>query len=111
MNQGRSPFDLPSTDRPTIILVGDDVEAAHGPDGFDRQSLRSLVQAAHLAVVVSCAALPVFYSAGAFVAAVGHRSALIVETRPAQELPWIAFIRSVCPEIPILVGTVKGGRA
>lgn len=110
VDQGGRPFRLPTTSGPTITLIGDDTEAAHGPAGFDGPSLQDALKRAQAAIVIGCAALPRFYRLAALAAAL-RLHVVIIETRPEQEIPWIALIQSECSTIPILVGTIKGGRA
>ena len=111
VEQGGRPFRLRVTTSPTIALIGDDQEAAHGPAGFHGPSLQAACKRALAAVIVAGAPMPQLYIAAAAVAVLKRRHVVIVETRLEQEIPWIEFIRSACPNIRILVGTVKGGRA
>ena len=82
-----------------------------GPDGFHRQSLSAITSSLAAAVVISGAALPKLYWAGATVAVLGRRDVAIIETRPEQELPWVAFLQEQRPGLKLLIGTVQGGTA
>jgi hypothetical protein len=42
--------------------------------------------------------------------AMAQRNGLIIETRPEQEIAWTNRVQAVCPEMPILLCTVKGPR-
>lgn len=43
-------------------------------------------------------------------APMAQRNGLIIETRPEQEIGWTNRVQAVCPEMPILLCTVKGPR-
>jgi hypothetical protein len=55
--QGGEPFD-PPMNRPTIVVIGDDMFESKGPRAFHRKSLRRFVKRCHRAVIVACEALP-----------------------------------------------------
>ena len=59
--------------------------------------------------IISCAPPPEAYSSIALMA-MAQRNGLIIETRPEQEIAWTNRVQAVCPEMPILLCTVKGPR-
>jgi hypothetical protein len=109
--QGRAPFRLPTDRRPLIMTIGDDLERAVGPSGFDPASLRAVVQRANWAAVIAGAPLPEIYGPAAMVAALLRLDVVLVETQPNQEIPWVQYLQLLRPELGILVGSVVGGNA
>ncbi len=99
-------FALPY-DRPTVLVVGDDMSVSLGVGGFSRRSLRRFVATCAGAVLVSCAPQVRLYAAAATVAAVGRRNAVLIETRLEREAEWLSFLREVRPNLGVLIGTVQ----
>ncbi len=95
--------------RPFIVMVGDDTDCALGPDQYDGKSLDRLIGMADGVAIISCAPPPEAYSSIALMA-MAQRNGLIIETRPEQEIAWTNRVQAVCPEMPILLCTVKGPR-
>lgn len=95
--------------RPFIVMVGDDTDCALGPDQYDSKSLDRLIGMADGVAIISCAPPPEAYSSIALMA-MAQRNGLIIETRPEQEIAWTNRVQAVCPEMPILLCTVKGPR-
>ena len=95
--------------RPFIVMVGDDTDCALGPDQYDAKSLDRLIGMADGVAIISCAPPPEAYSSIALMA-MAQRNGLIIETRPEQEIAWTNRVQAVCPEMPILLCTVKGPR-
>lgn len=95
--------------RPFIVMVGDDTDCALGPDQYDGKALDRLIGMADGVAIVSCAPPPEAYSSVALMA-MAQRNGLIIETRPEQEIAWTNRVQAVCPEMPILLCTVKGPR-
>jgi len=104
------PFVVPAKWPGAVILIGDDTDAARGPAAFDAPSMGRVLRTCERAVVVSSGPEPTPYKIAAN-AAIAGRHALLVETRPEQEIPWLQFIQAAAPALPILVSTVKGGTA
>lgn len=102
-------MDLPVDRPPTIILIGDDGDASFGPVGFHKESLLAIASTVDAAVVISSVTQPQLYWAAAAVAVACRRHVAIIETRPEQELAWIAYLRTERPGLKLIVGTVKGG--
>lgn len=97
--------------RPVIFLIGDDFDEAKGPGGFHMPSIRRAIRSALCFAVVSSAPQPDAYSAMAIAAAGTRRNTMIIETRPEQEIPWLALIQKLAPGRFIWLETVKGGHA
>ena len=109
IKQGQDVLSLPEDRPPMIILIGDDGDASFGPAGFDKQSLRAIAATLDAAVVISSVTQPQLYWAGAAVAVACRRHVAIIETRPEQDLPWIAYLSAARPGLKLIVGTVTGG--
>lgn len=104
--QGIERFDLPRN-LPNIVIVGDDMHEAKGPDAFHRKSLIRFIKRASGAVIVSCAPLTAAYAVAANNAALFRQDALIVETRLQFEPAWKDFIETHHPGIALLLCTVE----
>lgn len=95
--------------RPFVVLVGDDMDSALGPDQYDRAALKRLIGMVDGVAIVSCAPPPEAYSSIALLAAAGHNG-LIIETRPEQEIAWTTLVQEVRADMPILLCSVKAPR-
>ena len=104
--QGAERFNPPRK-RPNIVIVGDDMHEAMGPDAFHRKSLVRFIKRASGAVIVSCAPLPAAYAAAVTNAAVFRQDIVIVETRLEFEPAWKTFIETHHPGIALLLCTVQ----
>ena len=104
-------FRFPASEGPMITLIADDLDAALGPDGFHRKSLRRLIREAGCAVIVSSGPEERVYQTAAATAVVMRQPVVLIETRIEQELPWLDFVQKTKPGLPTLVSTVKSGRA
>lgn len=110
--QGSGAFKLAVKQRqPVIFMIGDDFDSAKGPDGFHLPSIRRAVRSAGCFAVISGAVQPDAYSAMALAAVATQRNTMIVETRPEQEIAWLALIQKLAPGRFIWLATVKGGHA
>jgi hypothetical protein len=108
--QGAERFNPPRK-CPNIVVVGDDMYEARGPDAFHRKSLVRFIKRASGAVIVSCAPLTAAYAAAATNAAL-FRQDIIVETRLEFEPAWKTLIETHHPGIALLLCTVEPqGRA
>lgn len=92
--------------RPFIVLVGDDMDSALGPDQYDRAALKRLIGQIDGVAIVCCEPPPEAYSSIALLAAAGHKG-LIIETRPEQEIAWAKLVLEVRADMPILLCSVK----
>jgi hypothetical protein len=104
--QGGERFNPPRK-RPNVVIVGDDMHEAKGPNAFHRNSLVRFIKRASGAVIVSCAPLPAAYAAAATNAAMFRQDILIVETRLQFEPAWKTFIEIHHPGIAMLLCTVE----
>lgn len=110
--QGADPFRIPKrTDRPAIVLIGDDFETAQGPGAFHMPSVRRLVRGCDSFAVVSSAPAVELYATMAAAASMTRKSCMLIETRPEQEIQWVHLIQKLAPGRPICLATVKGGHA
>lgn len=110
--QNFDTFRIPArADRPSIVLIGDDMDTARGPDGFHMPSLRRIIRGCSAFAVISAAPPTDLYAAMAATTATKRKSTLLIETRPEQEIQWLALIQKLAPGRPIVLATVKGGNA
>lgn len=109
--QGDGAFRMPLGARPAITIIGDDLEEAHGPEGFHLPSIRRAIRASTLFAVISSAPPTEIYEAMAFAVSGTRGNVLIVETRPEQERAWLNLIRKLQPSAFISLATVKGAKA
>jgi hypothetical protein len=110
--QGDEAFRIPSRpSKPVIVIVGDDFDKAHGPDGFHLPSIRRMIRGCSSFAVVSSAAQPLVYATVAAVVAAMRQNAMLIETRPQQEIAWVQMIQKLAPGRFIQLATVKGGHA
>lgn len=106
VSQGAERFNPPHK-RPNIVIIGDDLHEAKGPDAFHRKSVVRFIKRASGAVIVSCAPLPAAYAAAATNAALFRQDILIIETRLQFEPAWKTFVETHHPGIALLLCTVK----
>ena len=114
INQGIEPFNIPSAGRPWIVLIQDDPapgNLSRGPEGFDRKSLETAIQAATLAVVVACDPTKEAYARAADEAVVRHNNAVLIETWLTHGVQWADFIKKTSPDICLVVAAVPSGQA
>ncbi len=110
--QGLDAFRIPAKPRkPAIIMIGDDFEAAHGPNGFHMPSIRRAIRACSSFAVVSSAPQAQVYAIIAVTVAATRTNAMLIETRPEQELAWVELIQKLAPGRFIQLATVEGGHA
>jgi hypothetical protein len=103
-HQGEFAFAI---DKPTILLLGDDLDEAFGPTAFHAKSMRRFIKRCGLVVVVACEPKPELYAMAAETAILTRQHVAIVETRSEHEADWIHHLRRVKPQLPLLVGTVS----
>lgn len=108
--QGAGAFRIPAKlGRPVVIVIGDDLHSAHGPQGFHLPSIRRAIRQCHGFAVISSAGMLPVYAAAAGGAMMGL-NIMIVETRPSHEIQWSNLIRKLAPDCPFLLSTVEGER-
>ena len=93
------------SDKPIVLIVGDDFELSYGPAAFHRKSLRRFLRDAGAAVIVSGAPDPMPYGAALAGAILTGRNAIIIESREAHEPAWIALVKEAQPGLPLLIST------
>lgn len=108
--QSKEPF-REHKERPTIFLVGDDLGWAVGPDGLHMPSVRRAIRSSVAFSVISCAPLAESYAMSAEMAVARGDNVMIVETLLDYEAVWYDLIQKLAPNKPILLATIKGGRA
>lgn len=108
--QSKEPF-REHEERPTIFLIGDDLGWSVGPDGFHMPSIRRAIRSLVAFSVISCAPLVEAYAMPAAMAVARRDNVMIVETLLDHEADWYNLIQKLAPNKPILLATVKGGRA
>lgn len=110
--QATEPFRIPrGGDRPTLTIVGDDFDWALGPGAFHMPSLRRIIRAGKAFAIVSSAPVVEVYGTTAVTAAVTGVNAVLIETRPEMEIPWLALVQKLAPGRPVWLSTVEGGHA
>ncbi|VWX52971.1 hypothetical protein [Novosphingobium sp. 9U] len=110
--QGAGAFRVPAgTTRPVIFMVGDDFDKALGPEGFHMPSIRRAIRSSHSFAIISSGPQADAYTAMALAAAATRQNTVIVETRPEQEIAWLALVQKLAPGRFIWLATVEGGHA
>jgi hypothetical protein len=94
-----------------VILIGDDTDMSLGPDGFHAPSVARAIRSAGSVAVIACAPVPAAYVGPVKRAVTTRRNAVVIETRPEHEIPWIKLVQRLAPEAPLLVAMVEGGHA
>lgn len=112
VGQTAKPFRLPKDPgRPAIVVIGDDFDRAVGPEGFHMPSVRRAIRACTAFAIVSSGPQSAAYASIAVTAAASRRNVMLIETRPEQEIPWLALVQKLAPRRHVLLATVKGGHA
>lgn len=110
--QGVRAFRIPDQPmKPAIVIVGDDFDRADGPTGFHMPSIRRAIRACSSFAVVSSAPQPAVYATVAVGVAATRQRAMLIETRPEQELAWVGLIQKLAPGRFIQLATIKGGHS
>lgn len=99
-------FSVPHN-RSAIVMLGDDYDAAYGPNGFHKPSVRSAIRSAADVVIVSSGSETPAYLLAVAITVLQGRPVIIIETRLEQEQPWIDFVRSVDVSKHITLSTVR----
>jgi hypothetical protein len=103
VHQGQHEHPLPER-APWIVILGDDLFDALGPDAFHGPSLDALIMAADRAVMVTCGPDQYFYNVAATHAARDRRNCLLIETLPKQQQAWEARLQTGKGDLPTLCG-------
>jgi hypothetical protein len=105
--QNVAPFELPR--EPWIVLFGDDLFSAEGPEAFHAASVAAAFKAAGAFVVVASGPELDAYKHAATYAARERLNVVLIETLPEQEQAWIDRIealRGPAEDFPVLVWRV-----
>ena len=95
--------------RPILVIVGDDTDQSRGPAAFHEKSLRRFIRECKNVVLHCAEALPEHYAYAAR-SAVTERRCLVIESRPAHEVEWMAFVRQANPTAHVLLITPNVAR-
>jgi hypothetical protein len=109
--QGSRYRSLPdnATNRPLLLVLGDDMDTSRGPGAFDTKTLRrALGSAGH--VTVYAAGAEARHYATAVAAAQRHGKAVIVECQPHTESAWLAAAGRFAPGAGVLAITPNSAR-
>ena len=93
-------------DRPTIILLGDDLDEAKGPSAFHEETVRAVLDNVSRVIIVACDAQPRFYALAAMRAAIFREHVLIIETLPQHEADWCTLIQKHRTGLPIVLCSI-----
>jgi hypothetical protein len=102
--QGCAAFELPRS--PWIIVVGDDMHFAWGPEAFPEDSLNAAIKAANHFVIVTSGPAPMPYKVAATVAARDRKNALLIESLPHQQEAWLSRIEAIRGDNPPILMSV-----
>lgn len=83
-------FHLPKA-RPSIVVIGDDLDTSRGPEAFHLRSVRRALAKAHSCYLMIGGPLPRAYVAAAVTAEAGL-NVVIIESQPAEEASWLEFV-------------------
>jgi hypothetical protein len=98
------PFSLPLPLKPFILVLGDDMATAMGPDAFDHISVERALKACRAVIVAAGEATARVYDFAARHARAGE-SVVIVETQPAHQDAWVELVRRVNPTAGVLLSS------
>ena len=93
-------------DRPTIILLGDDLHEAKAPPAFHEETLRAVLDSVSRVIIVANDAQPRFYALAATRAAIFREHVLIIETLPQHEADWCTLIQKYGTGLPIVLCSI-----
>ena len=102
--QGCAAFELPRS--PWIIVVGDDMHFAWGPEAFPEVSLNAAIKAADHFVIVTSGLAPMPYRVAATVTARDRKNALLIESLPHQQEAWLSRIEAIRGDNPPILMSV-----
>lgn len=88
--------------RPLLFLVGDDLQEAKGPEGFDAITLRRVFDGAGHVVLNAADTNPAFYQLAVEFAVLGQK-AVLIETRPDFQDDWLACVTQNAPEAGVTI--------
>jgi hypothetical protein len=112
VGQTAQAFRAPRNSRqPVIFMIGDDFDAAVGPEHYHMPSLRRAMRACKSFALVSSCPQPAVYASIALTATLSRENVMLIETRPEMEIPWLEMIQKTAPRRFIWLATVNGGHA
>jgi hypothetical protein len=91
--QGCERFDLPRG--PWIIVVGDDMHFAWGPQAFKGESLDAAIKDADQCVLITSGPEPYAYRVAGTLAVRDRKNVLVIESLPHQQEAWRSHIESI----------------
>ena len=101
---------LPRCRRPFIALIGDDTDRALGPDQYDPDALAKLIAKTDGVAIVASAPPMEAYACLSALATELRSNAVIIETRPEQEISWTQAVQQAKPDVSILLCGVRTPR-
>jgi hypothetical protein len=87
---------------PMVVIIGDDTNCALGPSAFDQSALRVLIGKSTCVAIIASMIVPDIYKCLSLMAGLFRVNAIIIETRPEQEMAWREYVRGVSPNASIL---------
>jgi hypothetical protein len=103
----QEPFDMHNS-KPFIAVVGDDLFCSLGPDGFDEDSIRTLLASASYIGIVTCDPIVSVYAEAATIAAKHRKNAVIIETNTDHGRSWCQLARAINPNAPCRIAIAEG---
>lgn len=88
-----------------VALVGDDTCRSVGPDHFDQNALKGLVERSTYTSIISTGAIVGIYDMLSMIAGQRRTGSLIIETKPEHEAQWAEFIRALSPSMHLIIST------
>lgn len=105
--QSQEAFELPPSD-PFIAVVGDDLFRSLGPDGFNDESIRKLLNAAGYIGIITCDPIIRVYAEAVTMAAKYRKNAVIIETQPEHGREWCQLARTINTRASVRIAHSEG---
>jgi hypothetical protein len=96
---------------PAIVILGDDLNEALGPGGFNAKAVNRYLASCGGVVIVACEAMPCLYEAAAGYAVDKQENVAIIETQPHRIDEWVLVAEAARPGIRMLIGDVRPAKA
>ena len=93
-----------------VAVISDDTSFSLGPNHFDHEMLKGLVEKSSHAAIISTDASADIYDMLSSIAGTRQTGTLIVETMPEHEMQWADRIRSLSPYMPLFISTLHPKR-
>lgn len=94
--QSRRGFAI-ATDRPAIVVIGDDLHRSMGPGGFHAKSLERFLPRIGAAFIMAGEPVVSVYDDAAAYAVGRRRDVAVIETQPEHEAEWVRLIEALVP--------------